>query len=87
MRAVELEPYGLLTVEQAAKRRGVAPRTVQRWVENDGISVVLLGTARNRVYLIPVAELDAYVPGPKGAPKGNRFAKKTKSGRAKKGAK
>lgn len=77
VRTVALEGYGLLTVAGAAARRSVSERTVQRWVESGGICVALLGTARNKVYLIPIKELDAYVPAPAGAPAGNQFAKKT----------
>jgi excisionase family DNA binding protein len=76
MTVVSLSAYGLLTVPEAASLRGVSERTVQRWVETDGIPVVLLGTDRNRVYLIPAKELGTYEPRKPGAPEGNQYAKK-----------
>ena len=79
IRVVELSDYGLLSVADAAARRGVSARTVQRWVAIGGIPVALAAAGRNGtggVYLIPVKELDAFQPGPMGAPPGNEFAKK-----------
>jgi len=79
IRVVELSAYGLLSVADAAARRGVSARTVQRWVAIGAVPVALAAAGRNGtggVYLIPVKELDAYAPGPMGAPPGNEFSKK-----------
>lgn len=76
MREVMLSSYGLLTVAEAAARRGVSPRTIINWVDSAGIPVVVLGRKRNKVYLVPLVELDAFEPRPAGAPAGNQFARK-----------
>ncbi len=88
MREIALSKFGLLTVEEAAARRGCAVRTVQRWIEDGLIPCVPVGPAgRNRKYLVQVTDLDAFEPAPAGAPPGNQNAKKEKPTAKKKGGK
>jgi excisionase family DNA binding protein len=85
VREVPLSKFGLYTVEEAARERGVSARTVQRWIENEGIAVVPVGPeGRNRKYLVIANEVVAYEPGPVGAPEGNRNAIKVKKPKRKK---
>jgi excisionase family DNA binding protein len=79
MVAIPLARFGLLTVEEAAERRGVSPRTVQRWIEDGGLNHVPVGEGRNRKFLVVAEELDAFQPAPVGAPEGNQNAKKKRS--------
>lgn len=74
-----LSGFGLLSVEDAAARRGVSPDTIRSWFKK-GLPVVPVGKGRNRtVHLVPIKALDAFTPGPRGAPEGNANAAKKKS--------
>lgn len=78
---VSLEKYGLISVEDAAARRGVSDETIRTWLRK-GLPVVPVGKGRNRtVHLIPIKDLDAYQPAPVGAPEGNHNAMKVKKPR------
>ena len=64
-----------LTVAQAAARRGVSTRTVERWVRA-GLAHAVLGAGRTRRYLLRPADVDSFTPRSVGAPAGNANAKK-----------
>ena len=82
-----LEQFGLLSVVDAAERRGVDDETVRSWLRK-GLPVVVAGSGRNRtVHLIPIAALDAFAPAPVGAPKKTATAKPMKTSTPKKSRK
>jgi hypothetical protein len=85
LNAVPVEKFGLLSVEDAATRRGVSDETIRVWIRN-GLPVVVVGKGRNRtVHLVPIAALDAYQPGPRGRPPAE--AKPAAKGKGRKSAK
>lgn len=77
MGELSLDSLGLLTLAEAAARREVSTRTVERWVRA-GLDHLVVGEGRTRRYLFRVADVDAYTPNPRGAPAGNSNAAKKK---------
>lgn len=73
-----LAEMGLLTLTQAAKRRSVSTRTVERWRDEHNLRAIVLGSGRRKTYLFRPADVDAFTPPPRGAPEGNRNAAKKK---------
>lgn len=86
-RLVSLAKYGLETIEEAAKRKGVAATTVRRWVQLGHLPAVPIGSGRSMKYLVAIVDVDSFEPNPVGAPEGNQNAAKkpAKKGRKRKG--
>lgn len=61
-------PADAVPIADAAKARGVAERTIHSWIENGGIRAVRHGLR----YLVSLAEVQAYVPRPRGQPRKQR---------------
>ena len=70
-----LSEFGLVTVDEAAKMRGCAVRTVQKWVADGILPALCAGKGRRGVYL-----LRAFTPPPRGrpAPSATRSSKRRK---------
>lgn len=64
-----------LSIAQAAARKKVSTRTIERWVRA-GLPHAVLGEGRTRRYLFRPADVDAYTPNRVGAPAGNANARK-----------
>jgi predicted site-specific integrase-resolvase len=75
MGEIALAALGLLTAPQAAELRKVSLRTIQSWVRA-GLSHVVTGAGRSKRYLFRREDVLEFQPKPRGAPKGNQFARK-----------
>jgi len=63
VREIPLSKLGLMTVADGAKRIGYAQRTLQRWIQDGRILVVVVGpTGRRSQYLLRKADLDKFIP-------------------------
>lgn len=76
MTVIPLSSFGLISVEDAARRRNCDPSTVRRWASRGEIPVVVVGSGRSAKFLLRIADVESFVPGTVGAPKGNANAKK-----------
>jgi excisionase family DNA binding protein len=81
LKVIPLSDFGLEDTETAAKRLGVDPSTVRRWVRRGELPTVPIGTGRSAKYLVRIADVDTFQPNPVGAPEGNQNAVKKKRGR------
>lgn len=65
---VRRSDYGLMTVEEAAARRGWAVRTVQKWILDGLLPVVCAGHGKRGVYLLRQKDVDGFEPPARGRP-------------------
>lgn len=68
MREVPLADVGLLSVAEAAARLDVAERTVQKWIQDGLLPVVVAGGGMRTVHLVRLADVKAFEPPPRGRP-------------------
>ncbi|AMV24617.1 hypothetical protein VT84_09490 [Gemmata sp. SH-PL17] len=73
---IPLSDMGLISVDDAAQRRNVNERTIRMWIEKDLLPVIVVGSGKRESYLLRAADVTALVAPPRGAPRGNRNAKK-----------
>jgi hypothetical protein len=69
IREIPLSEVGLLSVADAAARKGVALRTFQKWVQDGLVPAVVAGGGMRAVHLFRPADVDAAVPPTRGAPR------------------
>jgi excisionase family DNA binding protein len=70
---ISRESVGLLSVAEAAQRRGWSVSAVQKWIADGRLPAVVAGGGRRTVYLLRVRDVDRFVPPKRGRP----FAEKT----------
>jgi predicted site-specific integrase-resolvase len=66
---IPLSDYGLVTVDDAAQRRGWVVRTVQKWIMDGLLPVVCAGKGKRGVYLLREEDVTAFTPPARGRPK------------------
>jgi hypothetical protein len=73
---IPLSDMGLISVDDAAARRHVNERTIRMWIEKDLLPVIVVGKGKRASYLLRAADVTTLVAPARGAPRGNRNAKK-----------
>ncbi|WP_439622334.1 helix-turn-helix domain-containing protein [Gemmata sp.] len=69
VREIALKDVGLLSVADAAAELGAAPRTVQKWIADGLLPVVVAGGGMRTVYLLRAADVKGFTPPPMGRPR------------------
>lgn len=68
VREIPLAEVGLLSVADAAERRGWSVSAVQKWVQAGLIPVVVAGGGMRSTHLLRIKDVDAFTPPPRGRP-------------------
>lgn len=70
----ELAEVGLISVKDAAERRGWSVKSVQNWIAAGLIPCAVAGGGMRTVFLLRLADVDAFTEPPRGRPAGTKNA-------------
>jgi|GEM_PF-2955395 len=68
MREIPLSEFGLMTVADVCAEKGLAPKTVQNWINAGLLPVVVVGSGRSAKFLLREEDVKAFTPPARGRP-------------------